>query len=319
MALTKECDSDLNLRNIVLGLGDFHKRCFEDYEGFFRSHLSLNHDIIISYEGLAMITKKGIHRLKEMLEGYDVTVVGFYRPFMDRHFSFLGEGIHDRDASVFTTHPDPFFKNYVIALSKRLISPRTSYSLWDSDLFESYASVFGFENVMVVDWYGSLAAGIQSHVVIMCDVLKSCVNESTNIDSFVANAHHPVTERFDWQARVLVYNSLTNNKNCQVASDILLNSKNLSAWERYFKPLHIPILLLGHRHINSVNVENDRIVRHGFPLMLYANITTNMRYVKDWKYEELDEAYFSNNETGRREYNELKKLLSADGYAVGCL
>lgn len=104
-----------------------------------------------------------------------------------------------------------------------------------------------------------------------------------------------------------------------MASDILLNSKNLSAWERYFKPLHIPILLLGYSHINRLNVENDQIVRHVFPLMLYTNITTNMRYVKDWKYEELDEAYFSNNVTGRREYNKLKKLLSADGYAVGCL
>lgn len=211
MTLTQQCNKDINLRNIVLGL-DFYEPCFKDYEGFFRSHLSLSHDIIISDEGLAMITKNGIHRLKEMLEGYDVTIFGFYGPLLDRYFSFLGERIHDRDALVFTTHPDPFFKNFVTVQSKRLTSSRTSFSFLDSDMFEIYASVFEVENVIVVDWYGSLAAGIQSHVVIMCDVLKSCVNESTKFDSFVGNAHHPLTERFDWQARVLVYNSLTRNK-----------------------------------------------------------------------------------------------------------
>ncbi|KAJ1439322.1 hypothetical protein B484DRAFT_391853 [Ochromonadaceae sp. CCMP2298] len=128
---------------------------------FFNESLELSRNVVLSTESFVWMIPQKIQQLKDMLQGFDVTIVAVYREYLSHMLSF-----HAEQNKVFTGKFTP--------LSKYLLE-RMDYAQTESGrdyvtLLGHWRQVFGKDALKIVDYYGAIAAGKSVPHVVLCEV-----------------------------------------------------------------------------------------------------------------------------------------------------
>ena len=142
--------------------------------------LQLKRTIIISAETFSFVNIEGIMYLKEMLAGFDVTIVGVYREWISRLISSHNE-INESVESGFVP-----FSRFIMTLDDNYYNKANPVRL-----FNQWMEVFGRENVVIIDYYGSQAASQTLEYILICKV-ANIMCETPEIINFSANKHQNV-------------------------------------------------------------------------------------------------------------------------------
>ena len=159
---------------------------------FFHEARNFKRNIIIFEETLGHPSDKAVRYMAEMFVGFEVTVLMNYRSFISHIISLYIFRVKD---SIFMRNIVPSFGSFLHKTLDDLFSD-ISY------LFDKYASVFGQQNVKIIDYDGVLATGKTLTHVFFCDVLKvlcdqvdrdELIHEKTRTENITAAASHNLT------------------------------------------------------------------------------------------------------------------------------
>jgi hypothetical protein len=126
--------------------------------GFFNESLSLGHNVILSTEVFVKLRLDKIRQLKDMLTGFNVTVIAVYREYISHLIS-----LHNQVNKCFNGHVEPFSK-YNMQMMDNTWRPSDYITL-----LGDWAEVFGKDALRIVDYYGSIAAGESVPHVVLCE------------------------------------------------------------------------------------------------------------------------------------------------------
>jgi len=122
---------------------------------FLNESLRLGHDVIFSSENLVHAPPHEIQQLKQMLQGFDVTVVAVYRESISHLISWY-------------KFSNRWMDGQTLRFSKYLLQ---SMDGWSYEGFLKLCEdwqVLG--RLVIVDYYGSIAAGKNIPAVVLCEV-----------------------------------------------------------------------------------------------------------------------------------------------------
>ena len=146
----------------------------------FTQALALKRNIIISSEELSYVNIEGIKYLKDMLAGFDVTIVGVYREWITRLVSLHNEQNEYKESDFVP------FSRYILTLDEVFYNRANPVRL-----FNQWMEAFGRENVVIIDYYGSQAASQTLEYILICKV-ANIMCETPEIINFSANKHQNV-------------------------------------------------------------------------------------------------------------------------------
>ena len=141
----------------------------------FTQALALKRNIIISSEELSYVNIQGIKYFKDMLAGFDVTIVGVYREWTTRLVSLHNEQNEYKESDFVP------FSRYILTLDEVFYNRANPVRL-----FNQWMEVFGRENVIIIDYYGSQAASQTLEYILICTI-TNIMCETPEIINFSAN------------------------------------------------------------------------------------------------------------------------------------
>ncbi len=271
----------------------FYSQCFtvdipqdpfcEHVEDLLEHHRKKKHNIIIASESFEWFTDTELQLLVKKLKAFSVTVVMFYRPFIDRIYSLFGQFLQT------LVCPQPsfaFFENYYPALIEK-----RRYR-FDEALVNSFAQAFGLKNLVIIDFRGALAAGRQPHQVFVCGVLKICKPEiSYGIDlpqSIIANP-----ARTDFRRSVQLFSLFYNYmmaRGCNVNTTFQYLVKDLALNRVILNRIPSPVEISRVPHeliLKSLKLDVSFRKKYSSNL-LHSNGSENERIIKKFQYTEVD-------------------------------
>jgi hypothetical protein len=130
-------------------------------KAFFEEYLANNRNVVISSEELDHMPLAGVEVLKEMMSGFEVTIVYVYRELLSHMVSLHFESCrfeHNKNFSV------PFSSYLFSTLDKMSVILDPAMAL------NPYKIVFGKDRITVVDMYGVAAANEDVVRVVVCEI-----------------------------------------------------------------------------------------------------------------------------------------------------
>ena len=275
-----------------------------DMRVFFEENRAQNRSIIISSENFSKDSPIGVAMLKSMLRGFDVTIIYFYREFVSHLLSVYYQLYRGDKISKFEPLSTFVVKNFdVLAIQ---------LDLWRT--LRAYEDAFGNEAMVVVDYYGCEAAGVDVAYVVACEVAGALCDRN---DLFIKSADSPTTnaresligrEIFGYYERFIrIYGSsrsvITSPKHkvdhnasldsCHFCPTQTMNQR-LKAFEKdVLKQRHrhiLPEIPLIRTHLSMLvpfAEEMDRKLREEYgDEILYGNTTANLKAMHEEAYTE---------------------------------
>ena len=186
-------------------------------------HENTNHTLILASEHFCFFTPKEIMHLKNALKAYRVQIVVIYRTWQFRAFSQFNQivkiynsfNLNRRRQKELVTN---LFLNVPAYVTTRLIF------------------IFGYDNITIIDFYGSLKQGKGPHQVFACDILKVCSNNNNSSSSNNTNSstyHYPPSIHDNKSINITQYQKaevltrLITKLNCST-------NKNFKSFLRYY-------------------------------------------------------------------------------------
>ncbi len=152
----------------IRGIGETPLLEIDNMKNFFKHSLSLNHSIILSSEVFDEMTHEQVLLLKNLLEGFKVTIVFVYRQFLEQLVSYHFE-MH-RFEHTFVKFSQSFSGYLFNILDDVPIVFRPN------DILKSYSDLFGIANIRIIDLLGVQAAGLDVVRVLLCEVANVLCN-----------------------------------------------------------------------------------------------------------------------------------------------
>ncbi len=271
-----------------------------------RFHQKKKHNIVISSESFELLTENKISTVANNLKGFSVTVVMFYRPFVDRLYSLFNQFI-SRDRK--TISPlDVFFDGYY----PNTINQR--FYVFDKELVRLYSNSFESKNVLIVDFHGAIAQRREPHQVIVCDVLKLCKPEKSGgfikPKTLVANKSGDDSVR---TAQLLsLYFAYLSLKGCFPVNNFLEFVENNELKKSLLRLAPSPTEISrvpSHLIHQSLFLDGEfRAMYSGN--MLYGSRLENERLIKSFQYVEIQRETFSTDILLHKQFDELMKNVS---------
>ena len=145
---------------------------------FLASSLQRNHNIILSSEAFVVLQLSQIMRLKEMLKGFSIRIVFVYRDVLSQMVSFHFErNRFEHEEIAFSSAFSAFLLKSMDNLSARLRP---------IEMLSNFSSVFGAENMRIIDLHGTTAAKKEIAHVILCQIAGvMCDRNRTDVGSNV--------------------------------------------------------------------------------------------------------------------------------------
>jgi len=142
---------------------------------FLKTSLDHKHNIILSAEAFSILEQHQIAKLKEMLHGFEVLVVFVYRDILSQIVSYHFEFNRFEQASTqFSTSFSAFLLQSMSLAPKHRPRP-----LWT---ISNYSTVFGVENMRIIDLHGTNAAKKEVTHVILCQIAGVLCNRTNLTD-----------------------------------------------------------------------------------------------------------------------------------------
>ena len=136
-----------------------------------------NGNVLISAEGLSILEPSGLKSLSNLFHDFQVTVIMVYRAFGCRLLSVFNQ------VQKTTSNPEHAFTASL--LFRYMDTP------WMEDFYmlaQRYSAVFGRENMVIIDYYGVDAAGMNIAQVFLCNALnvtKFCSSQGGNSNKLI--------------------------------------------------------------------------------------------------------------------------------------
>ena len=167
-----------------------------NFESFVKKCVAEQKHIVLSAESLQTATPAIVTSLKRILHNYDVTIIMFFRDMLARIISnygmFLGHEIYSwKTLPSFTTYA------YEELPSK--------YNITVHGMIDGWCKAYGSENVVVVDYNGVIAAGLDASYVIQCEIMGVRCEETAKLNQG-GNMHHRNTKHTDHVIHRMVFN-----------------------------------------------------------------------------------------------------------------
>lgn len=163
------------------------RESFLNIKSFLQDSLVNSNNVFISCETLSSLYSPSIHLLQEVLIGFNVTVVIFYREVINRLFSLFQYNLQTEkfrfDNNILSVHKGfVYFIDYLVMKRKK----KTERTLQN---IESYIDVFGQSNIHIIDYYGMQKLNIDINKVVGCDIMKTLCDYSF-IPIYANTRHH---------------------------------------------------------------------------------------------------------------------------------
>lgn len=142
---------------------------------FFQESLALNRSIILSSEEFDDLNKTQVMALQKHLQGFNVTIVFVYREFLGQLISRHFQSNRFEHSAV---HFSKSFSGFLFAMLGNLLPSLNSLAILDT-----YAAVFGAENLRIIDLLGSKAAGQSLMHVLLCEVAGILCGHATSLST----------------------------------------------------------------------------------------------------------------------------------------
>jgi len=146
----------------IRGIGDTPQLEIDNMKNFFNHSLGLNHSIILSSEVFDEMTHEQVLMLKNLLEGFKVTIVFVYRQFLEQLVSYHFE-MHKFDHAFVRFSQS--FSGYLFN-----ILDDVPIVFRPNDILKSCSDLFGVANIRIIDLLGVQAAGLDVARVLLCEV-----------------------------------------------------------------------------------------------------------------------------------------------------
>lgn len=174
---------------------------------FLAKSLQRNRNIILSTEAFVILQLSQMERLKEMLNGFNIRIVFVYRDVLSQMVSFHFERNRFEHAII------SFSSAFSVFLLKAMNNlPERMRSL---EMLSNFSSVFGVENMRIIDLHGTTAAKKEITHVILCQIAgvmcdRNLTDVGSNVFSNPAYTLIPAQVFSHFQAHV----KKQNNGNC---------------------------------------------------------------------------------------------------------
>lgn len=140
---------------------------FQEVRNFIFANGDSDITLILSTEGFMVLHPWSLKVLfGRFLVNYDVTVVYYYRFWINRVYSIFNQEARNVDLNSINIGKF-FFHEWLAKYEIPFISDRAILSKWSQ-------AMGGPNNITVVDYYGALKRGLSAQQVFACDILKLC-------------------------------------------------------------------------------------------------------------------------------------------------
>jgi hypothetical protein len=148
-----------------------------EMKAFIKNALHDKANIIISAEALCDADVGNILAMKPLLDGFEVTIVFVYRQWLSHLISVHNQ--RNKDGAV--SQP---FSTFLLASMDKISIGEGINPIRDNLHISRYATVYGLENITIIDMVGAIAAKVPIEKVVVCDVAKVWCSRN---EEFAAN------------------------------------------------------------------------------------------------------------------------------------
>ena len=164
---------------------------------------SMNQNIIISSEDLSQISIDAMSVLKnDVLHGFDITIIIILRNSLIRAVSYY-RYLCSNDPALKATEGFHDFRSF--------INQTSQVKGYYSSIIQRYASLFGLSNILIIDYYGTIAAQKDIAYTLICQIdSKLCKKKSVSFEG--------ITESYSLVSRGVLHEiySALQSKGCRI-------------------------------------------------------------------------------------------------------
>ena len=238
-------------------------------------------NILISAENLCTFTKSDIQVMKRLLSNLDKAVkfkvIIYYREWFSRTHSTFAE-VYKKNELKIASYSEFLF----LYLDKFLNSPQLNTRL----LVEGYGSVFGQENLIIVDYDGVNAAKKDIAFVFVCEVLGILCSKASRLN--IAATHENEKPNMAIVQFIYLLKFFVHSHRLRFcAFDVGTIHELIRVYrDRDFKfPLNTPRL----QHLRNYSIAEDNMFRKEYSSLIhYNNQSAAMEILNDFVIEEIN-------------------------------
>lgn len=156
--------------------------------------------IVYSAEDLSSLRNEGIQQLQQDLAGYNVTIIAVYREDISCKLS----GYNHRVRNLRWDGPLMDFVSTMVEQSSVM------------SVADRYVSRFGMDNMIVLDYYGMLAAGYDEAYVFVCELMGVLCDESRILNGGSAVHENHAQDWLGVEAIQMVLHHAVRECNCSL-------------------------------------------------------------------------------------------------------
>lgn len=148
--------------------------CSNDPIADFSNSLQPNKSYFISSEEFDNLDDSGVRKLRDLLDGFDVKIVVFYRSKLDHLVSYYSQ---EHKGSKTNKRFQDFLWDSIFLRQDQRVG-----GIFYSNLLRMYSSYFGAENVHVLSYDGMLSQGIDPWNGLLGAMYPNKVDQKTTVD-----------------------------------------------------------------------------------------------------------------------------------------
>ena len=271
-----------------------------------KSALEHNRNVFISSENFDLLEVAQVQHLRNMLDGFNVKVLFVYRDWLSQlvcwHFELEKYEVSDYTVS---------FSDFLLTLMDDL--PPVLRPL---DVLTAYSTVFGKENITMVDYDGVAAANKDIVPVILCEVAGVLCNQ-TNLFGTARNINSRrslVPEQVFGHFEVF----LAENVRCEGFNQRRLRDRFRHEYIQH--ATHPPVIKSTLSLLRPYAKEVDTAVRSQYEAhMLYSNATATAMAREHKVYvKELNEKAFISDPSWHAWFQQVKETAAYNGELCHC-
>jgi len=270
----------------------------DEFYNFVSEHKVKNHTIIFGHEELSghMTEEDTKNSIFELLSGYDVSIVSFYKPLTTRLFTYHTQ-THYQDEDVLLVYFDKWYedvmlrkggyldKTFVTSIISGLVSMKYSTGNYDRH-----------DRLYLVDFNGALKKHMEPHQVIHCDILQLCGADNAANDKPGSLVQNRQKEKFDKHDQVFYnFRLYAENHKCKLLKTGRYYIDQDEYWTAFNdKKLSVPHVQRTNEEVKKDALQNHRLL-YGLEALypdevkwLYPDQTMSLNTINSFKYEEID-------------------------------
>jgi len=259
-----------------------------EMENFIAESRRLDRSIVLSTEEFDSLTPEHIPLLRDYLKGFNVTIVMVYRELLSQILSnHFEENRFEHNFVRFSAA----FSNYFFKIMDDL--PRQLRPL---EILSDYAAVFGLERVRVIDLVGTTAAGKDVAYVTVCEVAGLMCDQP---DLFKMQRGNPSYSLIPSQVFSFYKNHVFMQRCVFCADTFTEYTYFANRYAKFIQTTDPPSVVQYNLTILRPYVRQvDSAFREKFQdVMLYSDVSANMRSIDKARTKELDFEAFVTNAT----------------------